>query len=70
MSSKPRMSAPIGRLQIRTSARRRSASSVGRLQAAEPPCDAELTDEGEARQDHTVPRFYPFAPRLVDDCDD
>ena len=64
------MSTHIGRLQIRASARRRSASSVGRVQAAEPACEAEVTDEGEARQDHTVPRFYPFTPRLVDDCDD
>jgi len=64
------MSAPIGRLKIRQAARKRAASSIGRVQASEPPCDAELVEESLARRDEGLPRYYPFAPRLVDAGDD
>lgn len=70
MSTRPRISAPIGRLKIRASARKRAASSIGRVQAAEPLCDAELVEESAPRQDETLPRYYPFAPRIVDDSED
>ncbi len=70
MTTQPRMSAPIGRLNIRTSARKRAASSVGRVRASEPPCDAEPDETGASELEEALPRYYPFAPRLTDDGDD
>ena len=71
MSTLPRMSAPIGRLQIRTSAaRKRRDSAVGRVKAAEPSLDAEVTDADEAGEGEPRRRYYPFAPRLIDKSED
>ena len=70
MSTQPRISAPIGRLKIRASPRKKAESSVGRIQAAEPACDLEADDHGMSEQENTPPRYYPFAPRLTDDRDD
>jgi len=70
MSTQPRMSAPIGRLNIRTSPRKRAASSVGRVQAAEPSCDLEADENGVFEREDALPRYYPFAPRRSDDADE
>ena len=64
------MSAPIGRLKIRQSARKRVASAIGPVQASEPHCELEVADETVARQDDALPRYYPFAPSLIGDCDE
>lgn len=70
MSTQPRISAPIGRLDIRTSARKKAASSVALVQAAEPPCDLEADAKGEAEEESALPRYYPFAPCRSDDGED
>lgn len=64
------MSAPIGRLQIRTRARKGPESEVGPVQTAEPPADEELSEEAAPARDEAARRYYPFAPRLVDESDD
>ena len=64
MSTQPRISAPIGRVRVRTSgARERRASGSGQWRAADPPMTAEVTEADEARADGGPPRFYPFALR-------
>ena len=68
MSTQPRMSAPIGRLQIKASkARHRRASRSARWRPAEPPYEAQSgapeTEAGEG----TRPSFYPFPLRATDD---
>jgi hypothetical protein len=68
MSTQPRMSAPIGRLQIQSSeSRKRSLSGTGRWTSAGPPADAELDDSGEAPAEEGRRRYYPFAPNARDD---
>jgi len=65
------MHPPIGRLQIRTSAARKPRdSAVGRVKAAEPSLDAEVTEAEEAGEGDERRRYYPFAPRLIDKSDD
>jgi len=64
MSTQPRMSAPIGRLRIRTSkAGKRRASGVGAWTPADPPIDVEVGEADEARDADERPRFYPFPLR-------
>ena len=71
MTTQPRMSAPIGRLRIRTSeGRKRRASGAGAWKAADPPLDAEAAEADEAGEDDDRPRFYPFALRPTDGSDD
>ncbi len=70
MSTRPRISAPIGRMQIRGPARKKAESSVGRVQAAEPACDLEADNDEMSEQEDAPPHYYPFAPRLTDDGDD
>ncbi len=71
MTTQPRMSAPIGRLQIRTSeARSRRSSGSGQWQAAEATVEVEVNDAEEARAEDGCPRFYPFAPRISEESDD
>lgn len=71
MSTQPRISAPIGRVRIRTSGgRERRASGSGQWRAADPPMTAEVTEADEARADDGPPRFYPFPLRTPgDNCD-
>jgi hypothetical protein len=64
------MSAPIGRLDIRTSAKKRAPSSVALVQAAEPPCDSEGDRTGAVEEESALPHYYPFAPRRSNDGDD
>lgn len=71
MNTQPRMSAPIGRLKVRTSeGRNRRASATGRWKSADPPMDVECSEAGEARDDEGPPRFYPFSLRHSDPGDD
>ena len=70
MSTQPRMSAPIGRLDIRTSARKRVSSSIALAQASEPPCDSKADGTGAAEEESALPHYYPFAPRRSDRADD
>ncbi len=66
MTTQPRMSAPIGRLRIRTSEdRKRRASGVGRWKPAEAPLEAEVIEAEEARAEGECPRFYPFPLRVT-----
>lgn len=70
MSTRPRMSAPIGRVQVKTSeGRTRRGSGVGRWSAAEPPREVETAEAEDAETKGAHPRFYPFAPRSSDDLD-
>jgi len=71
MTTQPRMSAPIGRLRIRTSeARKRRASGAGRWQSVEAPTEAEVTEADETPAEGECPRFYPFPLRATDDRND
>ena len=71
MTTQPRMSAPIGRLRIRTSeGRQRRVSGSGRWQPAEAPVEAEVTEADEACAESDCPRFYPFPLRVTDQSDD
>jgi len=68
MSTQPRMSAPIGRLKIRTSEpRKRRATGVGAWQAAGPPREAEMSEAEDALAESTHPPFYPFPLRVQND---
>jgi hypothetical protein len=68
MSTQPRMSAPIGRLKIRTSeARKRSVSGSGRWTSVGPPVDAESNDTDERAEEEGGRLYYPFAPRQNED---
>lgn len=70
MSTQPRMSAPIGRLQMKTSeARKRRGSGRGRWSSTEPPLEAEASGEEEAQTESAHPPFYPFPLRVIDDDD-
>jgi len=61
MSTQPRISAPIGRVRIRTSSDgKRRASGSGQWRAVDPPMTAEVTEADEASADDGPLRFYPF----------
>lgn len=63
MKTQPRMSAPIGRLQITTKEHRgRRASQSGRWRSADPPMDGEVSEAEQAQPQSTHPPYYPFAP--------
>jgi len=71
MTTQPRMSAPIGRLRIKTSeGRKRRASGSGGWKPADRPMDAEVTEADEEGENDRRPRFYPFPLRSADDSDD
>ena len=70
MSTKPRMSAPIGRLRINTGeGRRRRGSGAGPWRPAEPPREAQMEEAEETLVESTHPPFYPFPLRVTDDDD-
>ncbi|HSN84307.1 MAG TPA: hypothetical protein VLS88_17125 [Polyangiales bacterium] len=70
MKTQPRMSAPIGRVQLRPSdARGRRASTTGRWRSADPPMEADVTEQDDAPEDSARPRFYPFPLRSDDPRD-
>jgi hypothetical protein len=70
MSTQPRMSAPIGRLRIKTSeSRARRGSTTGRWRPAEPPAEAEMPEAEDALVESTHPPFYPFPLHTRDDDD-
>jgi hypothetical protein len=71
MTTQPRMSAPIGRLRIRTAdGRKRRASGSGDWKPADRPTDAEVTEVDEEGENDRRPQFYPFPLRSADDSDD
>jgi hypothetical protein len=71
MRTQPRMSAPIGRLEIRTSkARKRRTSGTGRWSPAEPAVEGESNPSGETPTEESKRRYYPFAPSSRDDGHD
>jgi hypothetical protein len=71
MTTQPRMSAPIGRLRIRTSeGRKRRASGSGAWQPVESPVEAEAREAEEASGEGDQPRFYPFPLRATDERGD
>ena len=55
MATQPRMSAPIGRVRIKTSARK--PGSGDRWRTAEPPVEGGVED---VEPSEGQPRFYPF----------
>ena len=63
MSRKPRMSAPIGRVRITTSERKRRATGAGRWRPTDPPVEAETRRAEEPVSESTHPPFYPFPLR-------
>lgn len=63
MSTKPRMSAPIGRIRVNTSERKRSATGAGRWRPTDPPVEAEALREEESVSESNHPPFYPFPLR-------
>ncbi|MBW2507278.1 MAG: hypothetical protein JRE81_01475 [Deltaproteobacteria bacterium] len=68
MSTQPRMSAPIGRLQIKPSKpRHRRASRAARWSPAEPPGEAQNGGAETEAVEGTRPSFYPFPLRGTDD---
>ena len=71
MTTQPRMSAPIGRVRIRSSeARKRRVSVAAGWQPADPPMEAEVTEADEESDEDGCPRFYPFGLLATDDSSD
>lgn len=71
MSTQPRMSAPIGRMRIKTSeaGSRRTSGTTGRWRPAEPPLLSEMSEAEESLRESTHPSFYPFPLQARDDDD-
>jgi len=68
MSTQPRMSAPIGRMRIKTSdAGSRRTSVTGRWRPAEVPLESEMSEAEESLTESTHPSFYPFPLQARDD---
>lgn len=68
MSTQPRISAPIGRLRMKTSGgSKRRGSGVGRWTPAEPPTEASASEADTELSDSTHPPFYPFPLRATED---
>ena len=63
MATRPRMSAPIGRVRIKTSERKRRATGMGRWRPTDPPVDMDAQGHEELEADSTHPPFYPFPLR-------
>jgi hypothetical protein len=63
MSTKPRMSAPIGRIRINSSERKGRATGSGRWRPTDPPVEAESQDSEEPVSESTHPPFYPYPLR-------
>ena len=57
------MSAPIGRVRIKTSERKRRAVSSGRWRPTEPPVESEARGHEELEAESAHPPFYPFPLR-------
>lgn len=68
MATQPRMSAPIGRVRIKTAGRR--PGSGDRWRAAESAIEAEVTEIEEAAEGDRRPRFYPFPLPSAGDAED
>ncbi len=70
MTTQPRMSAPIGRLSIKTAeGRKRTASGAGRWRAVEAPREADMPEVEESLPESTHPPFYPYPLHTRDDDD-
>ncbi|KPK16699.1 MAG: hypothetical protein AMJ62_04285 [Myxococcales bacterium SG8_38] len=64
------MSAPIGRVRLRTSdARGRRDSTTGRWRSGDPPREADVTELDDASEQAARPRFYPFPLRSNEPSD-
>ncbi len=71
MTTQPRMSAPIGRLRIRSSEGRKGrVAGAVRWKPAEAPVEAEVAEADEARAEGECPRFYPFPLRVTGESND
>lgn len=71
MTTRPRLSAPIGRLRIRSGEpRQRRVSATGRWRPADAPLEAEVTEADESPGQGRPPRFYPFPLRSSDEDGD
>jgi hypothetical protein len=68
MTTQPRMSAPIARVQIKTTEpHKRRRSGAGRWHPTDPPHEAEMSEAEDALVESTHPPFYPFPLRLRND---
>jgi hypothetical protein len=65
MATQPRMSAPIGRVRIKTTGG--NSGSGDRWRSAEPPVEAEVEDRDRSER---RPRFYPFPLPSAGDAED
>jgi len=64
MATLPKMSAPIGRVRIKTG---KKTASGDRWRSADPAVETEATDLEEVNDGERRPRFYPFPlPSAVD----
>jgi len=63
MSTQPRMSAPIARVRIKASERKRRPSGAGRWRPTDPPVEADTRGHEELVPESTHPPFYPFPLR-------
>ncbi len=68
MATQPRMSAPIGRVRIKTTGGR--PGSGDRWRAAETAVEAEVTEIEEVAEGGRRPRFYPFPLPSGGDAED
>ena len=66
MATQPRMSAPIGRVRIKTRGKKTASGQC--WHAADPPLEDEVEGENVAAGPRP-PRYYPFAPRSSGDDD-
>ena len=57
------MSAPIGRVRIKTAERKRRATGTGRWRPNDPPVEADAQPLEELESESTHPPFYPFPLR-------
>ncbi|MDH3202695.1 MAG: hypothetical protein OEM15_17530 [Myxococcales bacterium] len=67
MATLPKMSAPIGRVRIKTG---KKSASGDRWRSADPAVDSEATDLEEMHGDERRPRFYPFPLPSAVEADD
>ena len=65
MATLPKISAPIGRVRIKTTGR--NSGSGDRWRSAEPPLEAEVE---ELDRSDLRPRFYPFPLPSAGDAED
>jgi hypothetical protein len=67
MTTRPRMSAPIARVRIKTSERKRRATGARRWRPTDPPFEADARSHDQSASESSHPPFYPFPLDRGDD---